>query len=60
MKLPICNFDAKNAVLCPKCEGNVESGVITKADVDASIKLAQLAKSNQIIDKFTLEEVKCC
>ncbi len=58
MKLPICNFDAKNAVLCLKCERNVELGSITKADVDASIKLAQLAKSNQIIDKFTLYSCK--
>ena len=54
MKLPICSFDAKNAVLCPQCEGKVESGIITKADVDASIKLAQLAKSNQIIESFSL------
>ena len=47
MKLPICNFDAKNAVLCPQCEGKVESGSLSKADVDASIKLANLTKSNQ-------------
>lgn len=58
MKLPICNFDAKNIVLCPKCESKIESGSITKADVDASIKLAQLAKSNHIIDKFTLYSCK--
>ncbi|MFB5606204.1 MAG: transcription elongation factor NusA [Nitrosarchaeum sp.] len=58
MKLPICNFDAKNAVLCQKCENNVEAGIITKADVDASIKLAHLAKSNQTIDKFTLYSCK--
>ena len=58
MKLPICNFDAKNAVLCPKCENNVETGEITKADVDASITLARLAKSNQIIDKFSLYSCK--
>ena len=58
MKLPICNFDAKNMVLCPKCESKIESGSITKADVDASIKLAQLAKSNHIIDKFTLYSCK--
>jgi transcription antitermination factor NusA-like protein len=58
MKLPICNFDAKNMVLCPKCESKIESGNITKADVDASIKLAQLAKSNHIIDKFTLYSCK--
>ena len=58
MKLPICNFDAKNSVLCPRCESKVESGDITKADVDASIKLAQLSKSNQIIAKFTLYSCK--
>jgi len=58
MKLPICNFDAKNAVLCPKCENKIETGEITKADVDASIKLAQLAKSNQIIENFSLYSCK--
>lgn len=58
MKLPICNFDAKNTVLCPKCESNVESGIITKADVDASIILARLAKTNQIIDQFSLYSCK--
>lgn len=58
MKLPICNFDAKNAVLCPQCEGKVESGILTKADVDASIKLAHLAKNNQHIDGFTLYSCK--
>lgn len=58
MKFPICGFDAKNAVLCPQCEGKVESGDLTKADVDASIKLANLAKSNQEIDSFTLYSCK--
>jgi len=58
MKLPICNFDAKNAVLCPQCEGKVEAGSLTKADVDASIKMAQLAKTNQEIDRFTLFSCK--
>lgn len=58
MKLPICNFDAKNAILCPQCEGKIESGKLTKADADASIKLAKLAKENQVIDKFTLYSCK--
>ena len=58
MKLPICNFDAKNAVLCPQCEGKVEAGNLSKADVDASIKLAKLTKSNQDIEKFTLFSCK--
>ena len=58
MKLPICNFDAKNSLLCPQCEKKVEEGKLTKADVDCSIKLAQLAKSNQEIEKFTLFSCK--
>lgn len=58
MKLPICNFDAKNAILCPQCESKLESGEITKADVDASIKLADLAKKSQIVDKFNLINCK--
>ncbi len=58
MKLPICNFDAKNAILCPQCEGKIDSGDLTKADAEASIKLAQLSKTNQAIDKFTLYSCK--
>ena len=58
MKLPICNFDAKNSVLCLQCERRVEQGELTKSDVDASMKLAQLSKSNQEIDKFTLYSCK--
>ena len=58
MKFPICNFDAKNSVLCMQCEKKVENGELTKADADASIKLAQLAKSNQEIDQFTLHFCK--
>ena len=54
MKLPICIFDAKNAVLCPQCEGKVDAGDLTKADVDASITLANIAKSNNEVEKFTL------
>jgi transcription antitermination factor NusA-like protein len=58
MKLPICNFDAKNLLLCPQCEKKVEDGKITKADVDASMKLAQIAKTNSDIDKFTLHSCR--
>ena len=47
MIFPICGFDAKNAVLCPQCEAKVERGELTKADVDASITLAKIAKSNK-------------
>ena len=58
MILPICGFDAKNSILCPQCEGKVESGQLTKADVDASIILANIAKSNKEIDNFTLYSCK--
>ena len=58
MKLPICSFDAKNAVLCPQCEGKVESGVLSQADVDASIILANISKTNKEIDSFTLHSCK--
>ena len=54
MKLPICGFDAKNSVLCPQCEGKVESGILSQSDVDSSIILANIAKSNSEIEGFTL------
>ena len=58
MIFPICGFDAKNAVLCPQCESKVESGELTKADVDASITLAKIAKSNTEIEDFSLYSCK--
>ena len=58
MNLPICIFDAKNAVLCPQCESKIESGELTKADADASIVLAKVAKENPEIDSFTLYSCK--
>ena len=54
MKLPICGFDAKNSVLCPQCEGKVESGILSQSDVDSSIILANIAKLNSEIEGFTL------
>ena len=58
MIFPICGFDAKNAVLCPQCEGKVDSGVLTKADVEASITLAKIAKTNKEIENFSLFSCK--
>ncbi|MFQ5496641.1 MAG: transcription elongation factor NusA [Nitrosopumilus sp.] len=58
MILPICGFDAKNAILCPQCEGKIESGEISQADVYASIILAKTAKSNKEIENFTLFSCK--
>ncbi|MFY9301165.1 MAG: transcription elongation factor NusA [Candidatus Nitrosotenuis sp.] len=54
MQVPICLFDAKNAVLCPHCEAKLQTGQLTNADVDASIKIAKLAKTNSEIAKFSL------
>ena len=58
MKLPICTFDAKNAVLCPQCEGKEESGDITQADVDASIVIAKIGKTANELENFTLFSCK--
>jgi len=58
MIFPICGFDAKNAVLCPQCEEKVETGELTKADVNASILLAKIAKSNKEIETFSLYSCK--
>lgn len=54
MKTPICSFDAKTGTLCSKCESKLKTGHLSVGDVEASIKLTQLAEKNNIIDKFTL------
>jgi transcription antitermination factor NusA-like protein len=54
LKSVICPFDAKSGVLCSKCESKLESGTITRDDVEAAIKLARLAERNRDVDKFTL------
>jgi transcription antitermination factor NusA-like protein len=43
-----------NGILCPQCESKLGSGQLTKADVEASIKLAQLSQKIPQIEKFTL------
>lgn len=54
MRTPICSFDAKSGILCPQCESKLDSGKLTKADVEAAIKLVGLAQKNSQIEKFTL------
>lgn len=54
MKTPICSFDAKTGTLCSKCESKLKTGHLSVGDIEASIKLTQLAEKNNIIDKFTL------
>ena len=54
MKIPICIFDAKTGVLCPKCESRLKNGELSKSDVECSIKLIKLSHKNQDIDKLNL------
>ncbi|HJY15347.1 MAG TPA: hypothetical protein VJ225_04890, partial [Nitrososphaeraceae archaeon] len=54
MKVPICIFDAKTGVLCPKCESRLKNGDLSKIDVECSIKLIKLSVKNQDIDKLNL------
>src|ERR687885_2126956 len=54
MKIPICTFDAKTAILCAKCETKLRSGQLTEADIEGAIKITKLAERNQDISKFTM------
>jgi hypothetical protein len=54
LRLPICIFDAKTGVLCPKCESRLKNGELSTIDVDCSIKLIKLSNKNQDIDKLNL------
>jgi hypothetical protein len=66
MKLPICNFDAKNVVLCPKYESNTELESITEAVVSGkwtsrfpigTNKVIQILKNARNLDiKIEFEE----
>ncbi len=58
MKFPICSFDAKNAVLCPQCEDKIKSGILSQSDADASIILANIAKSNKEVENFSMYSCK--
>ena len=54
MRLPICSFDAKTGILCPKCESKLRSGQITKSDVEVSFKMTELQDKIPELDKTTL------
>ena len=54
MKVPICTFDAKTGVLCPKCESRLKNGALSDVDVECSVKLIKLSHKNQDIDKLNL------
>jgi transcription antitermination factor NusA-like protein len=54
LKLPICSFDAKTGVLCPKCESKLRSGHLSKTDVDTSVKLTKLVGRYPELNKITM------
>ncbi|HVP23627.1 MAG TPA: hypothetical protein VMS77_06920 [Conexivisphaerales archaeon] len=56
MKLPICSFDAKVGVLCPKCELKLRSGELSRTDVDVSYMLAKNLAKFPLLDKITLRK----
>jgi hypothetical protein len=66
MKLPICNFDTKNTILCPKYESNAELESITKIVVSGkwapvfpidTNKVVQILKNTRNLDiKIEFEE----
>jgi len=55
LKFPICTFDARVGVLCPRCEERLRKGEISDADVKASFVLAKLATQEPTLDKLTLK-----
>jgi hypothetical protein len=55
LRTPICTFDAMNGILCPQCESKLDSGKLTKTDVEAAIKLVHLSKK---IPRFPIDTDK--
>ena len=47
-----------NGILCPQCESKLDSGQLTKTDVEAAIKLAHLSQKIPQIEKFTLNSCR--
>ena len=47
-----------NGILCPQCESKLDSGKLTKTDVEAAIKLVHLSQKIPQIEKFTLNSCR--
>jgi len=54
LKTPICSFDSRMGVLCPKCDAKLRSGQLTRTDVDVSIKLTKASEKNSEIGRMSL------
>lgn len=56
MKFPICTFDAKTGILCPICDDKLQSGAISKTDVEVSGKLVKLMEKITSLEKVSLQK----
>jgi hypothetical protein len=54
LKTPICSFDARTGILCPKCDAKLRSGQLSNTDVEVSIKLTKAAEKNSDLSKINL------
>jgi hypothetical protein len=54
MKTPICAFDARTGVLCPKCNARLKSGQLSPTDVEVSFRLTKAAEKNLDINRMSL------
>lgn len=53
VKIPICTFDAKTGILCPRCESKLKSGQIRESDIAVSRALVTLADKASELNKIT-------
>ena len=42
----------------PRCESKIQSGKLTKADIEASMNLAKIVKLEKAFDSFTLHSCR--
>ncbi len=54
MKTPICSFDARTGILCPKCDARLKAGQLSMTDVEVSTKLARAGDKNSDVSKINL------
>ena len=51
MELPLCSFDLKTGIFCPKCMEKLEKGLYTDLDIRIMKKLLELEKSFSKLQK---------
>jgi len=45
LEFPVCSFDLKSGIFCPKCEAKIRSGEVTELDVQVMKLLQELERS---------------